>query len=82
MNGYIVVSANEETGEPKGFWNGIVFEDAIEKAQFFSDKLAARGAVGSLQTRNVDQDIKLILVRLTITLGHDLSPEGSTNTES
>lgn len=70
MNGYIIVGLNEETGEPEKFWNGIVFESTIEQSQFLTDKVAARKAVGDIQSKNSNLEVKLVPASLAIALGH------------
>lgn len=75
MNGYIIVAESENPDVADKYWNGTVFEDTIEQADFIADKMSARSTVGNLQSKNIELDIKIVPAQLTIVLGHATTSE-------
>lgn len=70
MNGYIIVAESEDANISDKYWNGLVFEETIEQAQFINNKISARGTIGGLQSKNQELDLKIVPAQLSIILGH------------
>lgn len=68
MEGFIIASLNEETGELERFWDGNSLIDDVAKAKLFINKIDGRLALGGLQGQVPNSELRLVSARLTITL--------------
>lgn len=68
MEGYVIASVDEETGNLKEYWDGIVLAESPVGAKFFTDKIEARKFLGSLQTQTPGTEFRLAKAQLIVTV--------------
>ncbi|HLO88908.1 MAG TPA: hypothetical protein VK203_28425 [Nostocaceae cyanobacterium] len=56
LDGYIIVSLNPDNTVNQ-YWDGTIFQDEIDAADFITTVDAARFAQGSIQAQNVNFDV-------------------------
>lgn len=75
MQGFVLVSLDEQSGEIVEFWTGTTFDLDVSKAQFVMDKTEARTMAGRLQTARPDAEYKAVPATMTISLTKNQQPQ-------
>lgn len=68
MDGYIIVSINEETGEFDQYWNGSNLAEDIANSHFYSNLTEARINAGNLQASIPTSEFRVAPAKLAVIL--------------
>ena len=66
MDGFVVLLETEDDEKKVTYWSGATTVEKLEESQVYNSRAEAKRLSGEIQSRYIDQDVRIMPVTITI----------------